>query len=103
MRHPPRANEEEEWEEDELEEGGAAEEDAAEEPAEIEVRRTAKKKRTRPSAQPAQGAFVQPSYDDYELPPLDLLAEPEAHITPLRGSKLWQVALLELWLQQQGL
>ncbi len=29
-----------------------------------------------------------------------LLADPEAHITPLRGSKLWQVALLELWLQE---
>jgi len=29
----------------------------------------------------------------------DLLAAPKAHITPLRGSKLWQVALLELWLQ----
>ncbi|MEO1017399.1 MAG: N-acetylglutaminylglutamine amidotransferase [Pseudomonadota bacterium] len=28
-----------------------------------------------------------------------LLAAPEEHITPLRGSKLWQVALLELWLQ----
>jgi asparagine synthase (glutamine-hydrolysing) len=28
-----------------------------------------------------------------------LLAEPEDHITPLRGSKLWQVALLEYWLQ----
>jgi len=33
----------------------------------------------------------------------DLLADPERHITPLRGSKLWQVALLELWLQQQGI
>ncbi|MGD2136060.1 MAG: N-acetylglutaminylglutamine amidotransferase [Gemmatimonadales bacterium] len=32
-----------------------------------------------------------------------LLTEPEAHITPLRGSKLWQVALLELWLQTHGL
>jgi len=32
----------------------------------------------------------------------ELLVEPEAHITPLRGSKLWQVALLELWLQQQA-
>lgn len=32
-----------------------------------------------------------------------LLAEPAAHLTPLRGSKLWQVALLELWLQQHGL
>jgi asparagine synthase (glutamine-hydrolysing) len=28
-----------------------------------------------------------------------LLQRPEEHITPLRGSKLWQVALLELWLQ----
>ncbi|MDT3670397.1 MAG: N-acetylglutaminylglutamine amidotransferase [Aromatoleum sp.] len=32
-----------------------------------------------------------------------LLAAPERHITPLRGSKLWQVALLELWLQSHGL
>ncbi|TWU30257.1 N-acetylglutaminylglutamine amidotransferase [Bythopirellula polymerisocia] len=29
-----------------------------------------------------------------------LLADPEAHITPLRGSKLWQLGLLELWLQE---
>lgn len=28
-----------------------------------------------------------------------LLADPAAHITPLRGSKLWQLGLLELWLQ----
>jgi asparagine synthase (glutamine-hydrolysing) len=28
----------------------------------------------------------------------ELLADPEAHITPLRGSKLWQIALLEYWL-----
>jgi len=32
-----------------------------------------------------------------------LLADPKAHITPLRGSKLWQVALLELWLQAHQL
>lgn len=32
-----------------------------------------------------------------------LLADPEAHITPLRGSKLWQLALLELWLQTHGI
>jgi asparagine synthase (glutamine-hydrolysing) len=32
-----------------------------------------------------------------------LLAEPDAHITPLRGSKLWQITLLEYWLQQQQL
>jgi asparagine synthase (glutamine-hydrolysing) len=31
-----------------------------------------------------------------------LLAEPEKHITALRGSKLWQVALLELWLGAHG-
>ncbi|MBF0445484.1 MAG: N-acetylglutaminylglutamine amidotransferase [Magnetococcales bacterium] len=29
--------------------------------------------------------------------------DPSAHITPLRGSKLWQIALLELWLQQHKL
>ena len=29
----------------------------------------------------------------------ELLADPERHITPLRGSKLWQLGLLELWLQ----
>lgn len=29
-----------------------------------------------------------------------LLADPEAHITPLRGSKLWQVGVLALWLDQ---
>jgi len=33
----------------------------------------------------------------------ELLAEPDQHITPLRGSKLWQVALLEMWFQEQGL
>lgn len=32
-----------------------------------------------------------------------LLQDPKSHITPLRGSKLWQVALLEYWFQQQGL
>jgi asparagine synthase (glutamine-hydrolysing) len=32
-----------------------------------------------------------------------LLANPGDHITPLRGSKLWQVTLLEYWLQQHGL
>jgi asparagine synthase (glutamine-hydrolysing) len=31
-----------------------------------------------------------------------LLAEPKAHITALRGSKLWQIALLEYWLQQHN-
>jgi asparagine synthase (glutamine-hydrolysing) len=33
----------------------------------------------------------------------ELLAAPEEHITPLRGSKLWQIALLEYWLQVQGI
>ncbi|HRO60873.1 MAG TPA: N-acetylglutaminylglutamine amidotransferase, partial [Burkholderiaceae bacterium] len=31
-----------------------------------------------------------------------LLASPAAHLTPLRGSRLWQLALLEMWLQQHG-
>ncbi|MCB1815887.1 MAG: N-acetylglutaminylglutamine amidotransferase, partial [Candidatus Competibacteraceae bacterium] len=32
-----------------------------------------------------------------------LLKAPEEHITPLRGSKLWQLALLEIWLQTHGI
>jgi len=32
----------------------------------------------------------------------ELLADPTMHITPLRGSKLWQLATLELWLQTHG-
>lgn len=44
------------------------------------------------SAAKTRGLFNQ-SYLD------KLLADPPAHITPLRGSELWQVALLEMWLQ----
>jgi len=40
-----------------------------------------------------QRNLFQPAYVE------KLLADPEAHITPLRGSKLWQLSLLELWLQ----
>ncbi|MDB5797390.1 MAG: hypothetical protein JWP36_1292 [Paucimonas sp.] len=32
-----------------------------------------------------------------------MLADPDRHITPLRGSKLWQAALLEAWLQTNQL
>ena len=32
-----------------------------------------------------------------------LLDAPAGNLTPLRGSRLWQVALLELWLQARGL
>src|SRR5690606_20773546 len=32
-----------------------------------------------------------------------LLARPQARLAPLRGSKLWQLALLEYWLQTHGL
>lgn len=32
-----------------------------------------------------------------------LLAAPGEHLTPLRGSRLWQVALLEMWLHARGL
>jgi asparagine synthase (glutamine-hydrolysing) len=31
-----------------------------------------------------------------------LLAAPEEHLTPLRGSKLWQLAVFELWMQTHG-
>lgn len=41
--------------------------------------------------------IVQSAYVD------TLLKDPDAHITPLRGSKLWQVALLGLWLDSHGL
>lgn len=35
---------------------------------------------------------------------VDMLFDaPKDHITPLRGSKLWQITLLEYWLQEQGL
>ena len=32
-----------------------------------------------------------------------LLTNPQSQLTPLRGSKLWQLAALNLWLSQQGL
>ena len=32
-----------------------------------------------------------------------VLTAPEAHLTRIQGSKLWHMALLEMWLQQQGL
>jgi asparagine synthase (glutamine-hydrolysing) len=32
-----------------------------------------------------------------------LLNAPGDHLTTLEGSKLWQLALLELWLQRHGL
>jgi asparagine synthase (glutamine-hydrolysing) len=38
--------------------------------------------------------------DDYLA---TLMADPKTHITPLRGSKVWQIALLELWFQQHGI
>jgi asparagine synthase (glutamine-hydrolysing) len=39
----------------------------------------------------------------FSRPYLDqLFANPKEHITPLRGSELWQVALLEMWLQTHG-
>lgn len=32
-----------------------------------------------------------------------LLKSPKEHMTPLRGSKLWQLTLLEYWLQEHGI
>ena len=43
----------------------------------IPVRNPEKQKAVRPDGKTAKSAVIQPSYDDYELPPLDLLAEPE--------------------------
>ncbi|GGH89582.1 N-acetylglutaminylglutamine amidotransferase [Pseudomonas fluvialis] len=40
----------------------------------------------------------------YEPAMLDrLLSDPAGHITPLQGSKVWQLAALNLWLSQHGL
>ena len=54
-----------------------------------------------------QEALAQPAARQRELFREDyvstLMADPKSHITPLRGSKVWQVALLELWLQQHGI
>jgi asparagine synthase (glutamine-hydrolysing) len=44
-----------------------------------------------------QRGLFQPAYVE------KLLADPEKHITPLRGSKLWQLSLLELWLQSHDI
>lgn len=44
-----------------------------------------------------QRCLFQPAYIN------ELLDSPHEHLTPLRGSKLWQVALVELWLQIHGL
>jgi asparagine synthase (glutamine-hydrolysing) len=49
------------------------------------------------SSKAANRGLFRPSYVH------KLLQNPEQHITPLRGSKLWQVALLEIWLQTQGI
>ena len=32
-----------------------------------------------------------------------LLSDPEKHLTRIKGSKLWHLAVFELWLQQQGI
>lgn len=32
-----------------------------------------------------------------------LFADPSSHITPLKGSELWQAAVLEMWLQKHGI
>jgi asparagine synthase (glutamine-hydrolysing) len=49
---------------------------------------------THPDAK--QRGLFEPAYVDR------LLADPNAELTPLRGNKLWQLGLLELWLQAQG-
>ncbi|MGA6926312.1 MAG: N-acetylglutaminylglutamine amidotransferase [Desulfosarcina sp.] len=44
-----------------------------------------------------QRSIFNPDYVDH------LLEEPNAHITPLNGSKLWQMAVLQHWLSVQGI
>ncbi|YCH20031.1 N-acetylglutaminylglutamine amidotransferase [Pseudomonas sp. D1-3] len=50
--------------------------------------------------------LVDPAHDRGIFNPqmLDrLLTDPQGQLTPLRGSKLWQMAALNLWLSEQGL
>ena len=60
-----------------------------------------------------QGARPGPRRADRRAPPASagcsgpstsgrLLADPNGELTPLRGNKLWQLGLLELWLQTHG-
>ena len=42
-------------------------------------------------------ALFRPGYVD------GLLGDPNSELTPLRGNKLWQLGLLEMWLQQHGI
>ncbi len=46
-------------------------------PESIPITRSDNKKPESQMPQAQKGTFVQPSYDDYEMPPLDLLTEPE--------------------------
>jgi len=48
------------------------------------------------SAAQQRGLFQKAAIDE-------LLSNPESHITPLQGSKLWQAALLEFWLQSHDI
>jgi asparagine synthase (glutamine-hydrolysing) len=53
-----------------------------------------------------QELLLDPSQDRglFEPAVLDrLLSEPDGQLTPLGGSKLWQLAALNLWLSEQGL
>jgi len=65
----------EEYEEEEAED--EEEEEVAEDPRAAAAKRLAVMQVRQQKQKRAQPAFVQPSYDDYTLPPLDLLAEPE--------------------------
>ena len=65
--------EDEEYEDDEE----VDEEDVAESPQAAAAKRLAAMQVRHQKQKQAQPAFVQPSYDDYTLPPLELLAEPE--------------------------
>lgn len=50
--------------------------------------------------------LLDPSQDRGLFEPTEverLLGAPQDHLTPLRGSRLWQLAALNLWLSEQGL
>ena len=54
-------------------------------------------RRAHRARRPSSGACSNRRYVDA------LLADPNGELTPLRGNKLWQLGLLEMWLQSHGI
>jgi len=65
------------------------------------VRRDGHQKSVVEAMQTREELYDRIGYHAFERKLDTLFADPKAHITPLKGSELWQCALLEAWLQTQ--